>query len=230
MIGFMGCYAAINALKSARHIVRSEPDAKVLLLSLELCSLHMQETRIWSSCSLFWSLPMAAPPIWSAREPLGLAIDSFLAVNLSGTSQLITWRIGEQGFDMHLSGQVPGELRQRPCGSAAAKSRAAAIRRQSICGRCIPAAAPFSTPSSKGLALPADALSSTRATFWRNYGNMSSATVMFVLRAVDAARPLRANRAAPCRSGPASPRRPCSSMPSDTLDFRHRAQLTELHG
>ncbi|MGA2207876.1 MAG: type III polyketide synthase, partial [Terracidiphilus sp.] len=43
-IGFMGCYAAINALKAARHIVRSEPGAKVLLLSLELCSLHMQET------------------------------------------------------------------------------------------------------------------------------------------------------------------------------------------
>src|SRR3984957_1932349 len=39
-IGFMGCSAAINALKAARHIVRSEPDAKVLLLSLELCSLH----------------------------------------------------------------------------------------------------------------------------------------------------------------------------------------------
>ena len=28
MVGFMGCYAAINALKLARHIVRSEPDAR----------------------------------------------------------------------------------------------------------------------------------------------------------------------------------------------------------
>src|SRR6201997_1346699 len=45
MIGFMGCYAAINALKSAHHIVRSEPDAKVLILSLELCSLHLKETQ-----------------------------------------------------------------------------------------------------------------------------------------------------------------------------------------
>ena len=35
---------AINALKAARHIVRSEPQAKVLVLSLELCTLHMQET------------------------------------------------------------------------------------------------------------------------------------------------------------------------------------------
>src|SRR6202789_1132477 len=44
MIGFMGCYAAINALKLARHIVRSEPNAQVLAVNLELCSLHLQET------------------------------------------------------------------------------------------------------------------------------------------------------------------------------------------
>ena len=44
MIGFMGCYAAINALKLARHIVRSEPAARVLILNLELCTLHLQET------------------------------------------------------------------------------------------------------------------------------------------------------------------------------------------
>src|SRR6202020_3469880 len=45
MIGFMGGYAAINGLKQARHIVRSEPDAKVLLVNLELCTLHLQETQ-----------------------------------------------------------------------------------------------------------------------------------------------------------------------------------------
>ena len=45
MIGFMGCYAAINALKSAHHIVRSVPEAVVLVLNLELCTLHLQETQ-----------------------------------------------------------------------------------------------------------------------------------------------------------------------------------------
>src|SRR6267154_5088600 len=44
VIGFMGCYAAMNALKLARHIVRSEASARVLVLSLELCSLHLKET------------------------------------------------------------------------------------------------------------------------------------------------------------------------------------------
>ena len=44
MVGFMGCYAAINALKLARHIVRSEPAARVLIVNLELCTLHLQES------------------------------------------------------------------------------------------------------------------------------------------------------------------------------------------
>src|ERR1700745_330347 len=45
MIGFMGCYAAINALKLARHVVRSDPKAGVLMGTLGLCTLHFQETQ-----------------------------------------------------------------------------------------------------------------------------------------------------------------------------------------
>jgi predicted naringenin-chalcone synthase len=44
MIGFMGCYAAINALKLARHVVRSEASARVLIVNLEFCSLHLKDT------------------------------------------------------------------------------------------------------------------------------------------------------------------------------------------
>src|SRR5436853_290160 len=44
MVGFMGCHAAINGLKLARHIVRSEPGARVLAVNVELCTLHLQET------------------------------------------------------------------------------------------------------------------------------------------------------------------------------------------
>src|ERR1700728_2545340 len=119
-IGFMGCYAAINALKAARHIVRSEPDAKVLLLSLELCTLHIQESQDLEQLLAFTVFADGCAAYLVTAQPSGLAIDSFLAVNLSGTGELITWRIGEQGFDMHLSGQVPGKLRQ---GLAAAGSR-----------------------------------------------------------------------------------------------------------
>ena len=45
LVGFMGCYAAVCALRTAYHIVRSEPEARVLAVTVELCSLHLQETQ-----------------------------------------------------------------------------------------------------------------------------------------------------------------------------------------
>src|SRR3546814_20372282 len=45
LVGFMGCYAAVAALRTARHIVRSEPDARVLVVTVELASLHFQPER-----------------------------------------------------------------------------------------------------------------------------------------------------------------------------------------
>ncbi len=44
LVGFMGCYAGVSALRTAFHIVRSDPAARVLVLNLELCTLHLQET------------------------------------------------------------------------------------------------------------------------------------------------------------------------------------------
>ena len=51
MIGFMGCQAALPGLKLARHIVRSQPAARVLMVNLELCTLHLQETSDLRACS-----------------------------------------------------------------------------------------------------------------------------------------------------------------------------------
>ena len=179
-IGFMGCYAAINALKAARHIIRSEPESKVLILSLELCSLHMQETQNLEQLLAFTVFADGAAAYLVSTQAVGLAIDSFLAVNLDGTDHLITWRIGEQGFDMHLSGQVPSQLRQ---GLAGAGHRITQGRDPLLIelwavhpgGRTILDAA------QQGLALPPEALTDSRDILL-NYGNMSSASVMFVLQ------------------------------------------------
>jgi predicted naringenin-chalcone synthase len=187
-IGFMGCYAAINALKTARHIVRSEPDAKVLLLSLELCTLHMQESQDLEQLLAFTVFADGCAAYLVTANPTGFALDSFLAVNLSGTGELITWRIGEQGFDMHLSGQVPGKLRQ---GIAEAGSRITQGREFSSIDLWAvhPGGRSILDAVEQGLALPAEALADSR-NILLNYGNMSSASVMFVLqRLMQRARP-----------------------------------------
>jgi len=182
MIGFMGCYAAINALKSAHHIVRSVPDARVLMLNLELCSLHFQETQVLEQVLSYLVFADGCAASLVSAEPQGLAIDSFLALNIPATSHLITWRIGELGFDMHLSGQVPGEIggALKQLGSHVTRGR---DPKSVDLWAVHPGGRSILDTVEKNLELPADALSYSRSVL-KQFGNMSSATVMFVLQEI----------------------------------------------
>lgn len=182
MIGFMGCYAAINALKSAHHIVRSEPDSKVLVMNLELCSLHMQETAELEQILSFLLFADGCAACVVSAEPSGLGIDSFLAVCLPDTSHLITWRIRELGFDMHLSGQVPAEIRRtlKESGNQVVRGKDLSVI---DLWAVHPGGRTVLDAVEQGLGLPAAALLHSRDILAR-FGNMSSATVMFVLEQV----------------------------------------------
>jgi predicted naringenin-chalcone synthase len=178
MVGFMGCYAAINALKLARHIVRSDPNASVLMVNLELCTLHLQETQnLEQVLSFLLFADGAAASLISAREQ-GIALDSFKAVLVPETKDLITWKIREFGFDMLLSGLVPGKLGR-------------ALHEQELCPErddidlwaVHPGGRSILDAVEKGLQLPASALAASREVLSR-FGNMSSATVMFVLQRI----------------------------------------------
>jgi alpha-pyrone synthase len=184
MVGFMGCYAAINALKLARHIVRSDPKAGVLMLNLELCTLHFQETQeLEQVLSFLVFADGAAASLITAREQ-GFALDSFRAVTVPGTRDLITWKIRELGFDMLLSGQVPTEL-----GRALHESELMSEREDIDLWAVHPGGRSILDAVEKGLELPIDALEASREVLSR-FGNMSSATIMFVLeRMMQQARP-----------------------------------------
>jgi alpha-pyrone synthase len=175
MIGFMGCYAAINALKLARHIVRSEPKAGVLMVNLELCTLHFQETQqLEKVLSFLLFADGAAASLITAHEQ-GFALDSFKAVSVPETKNLITWKIRGLGFDMLLSGRVPAELaRALHEGELMAERDGIDLWAVHPGGRTVLDAV------EKGLELPVDALAPSREVL-SCFGNMSSATVMFVL-------------------------------------------------
>jgi predicted naringenin-chalcone synthase len=182
MIGFMGCYAAINALKSAHHIVRSVPEAKVLVLNLELCTLHFQETENLEQVLSFLVFADGCAASLVSAEPEGLAIDSFLALQIPGTSHLITWNIRELGFDMHLSGQVPGEI-GRALAEAGTKITRGADPLSIDLWAVHPGGRSILDMVEKSLDLPDGALAHSRGVL-SEYGNMSSATVMFVLQRI----------------------------------------------
>jgi alpha-pyrone synthase len=175
MIGFMGCYAAINGLKLARHIVRSEPDASVLMINLELCSLHFQETQDLEKVLSFLIFGDGCAASLIRASDHGLALDSFRAIEIPGTRDLIQWRIGDSGFNMELSGQIPSQLRQ------ALRERANKFEPESVDLWAVhPGGRTILDAVGDGLDLQAEKLAASRSIL-RRFGNMSSATVMFVL-------------------------------------------------
>jgi predicted naringenin-chalcone synthase len=177
MVGFMGCYAAINALKLARHIVRSEPKARVLALNLELCTLHMHETADLEEILSFLLFADGCAAALVSADPVGVEIKSFHAALVPGTRELIRWHIREQGFDMVLSGAVPGAIRS-----------ALSSARDDILGGANdidlwavhPGGRTVLDAVEEAFALPPAALSASRSVL-HDFGNMSSGTVMFVL-------------------------------------------------
>jgi predicted naringenin-chalcone synthase len=177
MVGFMGCYAAINALKLARHIVRSEPKARVLAVNLELCTLHLHETADLEEILSFLLFADGCAAALVSADPVGVGIQSFQAALVPDTRELIRWHIREQGFDMVLSGAVPGAIR-----TALTASRDAILGGANDIDLWAvhPGGRTVLDAVEEAFALPPAALSASRSVL-HDYGNMSSGTVMFVL-------------------------------------------------
>src|SRR5690606_1366995 len=93
VVGFMGCYAAINALKLARHIVRAEPGARVLMLNLELCTLHLQENPSLEQVLSFLIFADGCAASLVSATPEGFALRSFHAALVPEAADQITWHI-----------------------------------------------------------------------------------------------------------------------------------------
>lgn len=178
LVGFMGCYAALNGLKLARHMVRSQPDAKVLVVCVELCTLHFQETTDLERMLAFSLFGDGAAAALVSAEPEGIALDAFSTTLVAEEPELISWRIGDQGFDMVLSGKVPATLQ-----------RALRERAEQLSPAQAPVDAWLVHPGGRSIldavdeafALPREALAHSRAVLAEN-GNMSSATLLFVAK------------------------------------------------
>ncbi len=176
MVGFMGCYAAVNALKLARHYVRSQPESLALVVNLELCTLHFHQSQDLTEVLAFLLFGDGCSATLVGADPQGFALDGFEALRLDNSSDLITWRIGDMGFDMFLSTQVPSRIAKGMREHAPDVSGQEKIDLWAVHpgGRAVLDAV------EDGLGLEADALATSRCVLSR-FGNMSSATVMFVL-------------------------------------------------
>ncbi|MCU0728631.1 MAG: type III polyketide synthase [Sphingopyxis sp.] len=178
LIGFMGCYAGVTALRAARHIVRSDPAARVLVISVELSTLHLENSRsIESLLAMLQFSDGAAAAIVSAGDgPVALGDGISMALPQSDT--LIRWDISEHGFVMRLSGEVPAVI-EAALGDGATQRR---LLGEPPCAHLAVHAGGRSILDAveRALALDPDQLGPSRAVL-ADCGNMSSATILFVI-------------------------------------------------
>jgi len=184
-LGFMGCYAAFPALRMAAQFCAADAQAVVLVVCLELCTLHMQINDQPDSIlanSLF--ADGAAAAIVSARAPEQAAfrLRGFESALVAAGEQDMAWDIGDNGFNIVLSSYVPDLI-----GANIHKLLSDMLQRQQLSMADIaawavhPGGRAILDKVQASLALKPDALDVSR-TVLRDFGNMSSATILFVLK------------------------------------------------
>ena len=110
-INFMGCYAAFNAIKSANAICGHDPGAKVLVVCIELCSIHFQKQKTEDnllSNALFGDGAAAMLIQAQPSGPVSFKINGLACDLLPNGADDMAWKIGDFGFEMKLSAYVPG--------------------------------------------------------------------------------------------------------------------------
>ncbi|MHC6230881.1 type III polyketide synthase [Arthrobacter sp. MMS24-T111] len=190
-LGFMGCYAAFPALRAAKLFCEADPKAVVLVVCAELCSLHVRTSNdpdaIMGS-ALF--ADGAAAAVVTARSGAGdtalLALDHFETVLTPVGEDSMAWNIGDNGFEMVLGNYVPHIIDEHIVGALepllATEPELAALPYASIPHWAIhPGGRSILDKVESRLALTEEQLVPAREIL-RNYGNMSSATVLFVLK------------------------------------------------
>ncbi|MGN8050632.1 type III polyketide synthase [Curtobacterium sp. 22159] len=183
-IGFMGCCAAFPALRIAAAFAEADPAAVVLVVCAELCTLHVRASddpdQIVAN-SVFGD--GAAAVVVTATGP-GLRLDDFATTVVPEGASEMAWNIGDEGFEMVLSTAVPKLVGATVAGAVAPlfdRARGLGAAADVPVWAVHPGGRAILDRTEDALGLPASALSASRAVL-RDHGNVSSATVLFVLR------------------------------------------------
>jgi predicted naringenin-chalcone synthase len=184
-INFMGCYAAIHALKIADSICRTDARAQVLIVCTELCTLHFQrEITIDNIASslLFGDGAAAVLVTGDDHSAKGLYLDGFYSEVVPKGRRDMAWELSSTGFLMTLSGYVP-ELIEEDFAAIAGKAiKKDQLQLTDVSHWCIhPGGRPILEAIQKSIGLSGDQLRNSYEILGE-FGNLSSATVLFVLK------------------------------------------------
>lgn len=185
-VGFMGCHGAMNALRVAQAFIGAEPSARVLLCCTELCSLHYQygwdQEQVVANTLFADGSAAVVLTAGSEERPDAWRLAGCASCLLPDSEREMTWRITDHGFAMTLSPRVPELIRQRLRLWLESWLGEHRLRIEDVQSWAIHPGGPRVLQATlESLDLPATA-SEASAAVLAECGNMSSATVLFVLR------------------------------------------------
>lgn len=188
-IGFMGCYAAFPAMKLAHNICSANPEARVLIVNVELCSLHFQqkfEPDVVVANAIFADGISAALVSASREDSTGnkIILNSFLSHYIADSEDDMAWKIGLYGFDMKLSYYVPKLIDNNIKPIMNKLFKGSKISKDKIDIWAIhPGGKAILEKLENTLKLTKEDFKVSYDVLWE-YGNMSSATIMFILERI----------------------------------------------
>ena len=184
-VNFMGCYGAVHALKLAKLICDSTQNANVLIVATEFCSIHFQKeyTPDSASSTIIFADGSAAILISNciqSEKKLQLT-DFYSKVAYRGKKDM-AWELSHRGFIITLSSYVPDLIEQDIALLVEEATQHSGLSIKDITHWCLhPGGKRIVNAMQKQLQLNDDDLRFSRSVLSR-YGNMSSPTVLFVLK------------------------------------------------
>ena len=184
-INYLGCYAALKALKHAQYIAKADPQACVLIVCVELCSLHfvpsVEDEDVLSN--LLFADGAAATIVCGDRNENSnklpvLAIDKIGSAYIPGTMDLMTWNVSSKAFRMYLSKHIVEAIGSsiEPVVKSFLQSDPDEIDLWAI----HPGGVRIVDAVKNSLSLSNDTVKDSLRVL-QNYGNMSSPTILFIL-------------------------------------------------
>ncbi|PRI11847.1 type III polyketide synthase [Leucobacter massiliensis] len=187
-VGFMGCAAAFPALRAAHAICEAQPGSVVLVVCTELCSLHIRASRdpeqIVASAVFgdgAGAAVVASAPARGGRAALGL--DGFSTALTSEGEADMDWTIGDSGFEMRLSSEVPRIIGREILGVVDRMLAGGDPHAEVDAWAVHPGGRSVLDRVQDGVGLPDEAMAHSREVL-REFGNMSSATILFILQRI----------------------------------------------
>ncbi|HAQ59384.1 MAG TPA: type III polyketide synthase [Microbacterium sp.] len=180
-LGFVGCAAAFPALRQAARICAAEPGAVVLVVCGEICSIHLRASsdpeQIVASAIFADGAAAAVVTGHPPTDAPSLELEGFATALTEAGEDDMRWIIGDHGFEMTLTAEVP-----RIVGREVREALAPVLASAGHVDRWLvhPGGRSILDRFETALGLPGDALDSSRDVL-RRFGNMSSATVLFIL-------------------------------------------------